>query len=466
MPSKILVVDDEPHLEIVILQVFRKEIRNRELAFLFARNGEQALDVLAESGDVDLVLSDINMPKMSGLVLLRHLNERYPLIKTVIVTAYGDMANIRSAMNHGAFDFLNKPINFKDLKITIAKTLDHVKELKELAHERQQRYLAEKLQTMTEQMNTTLNVREVLDRFLETLAELVTFEWMAVFLERDQVLELEAFNHETVQHLRPGLVRHIFDQVSGYQRGMLGVELTATSRDELSGTLGRDVKGIVVVPLFGKNGACGMVMLGNESDESYSGEKIVAAFTLCSKAAFALENARLFERVRLLANTDGLTGLYNRRHFLEQSAKEVTRSLRYGNPLCAIMLDVDNFKALNDTHGHAAGDEVLRVLAVTLNQECRQTDLLGRFGGDEMVILLIETDAELGREIAERLRRAVEEQVFDIEGEGRIPITISMGMATLHNNETCTIEDLLRLADRRLYMAKEKGRNRVEVAGA
>ena len=464
MPSKILVVDDEPHLEIVILQVFRKEIRNREFSFSFARNGEQALSVLAEVPDIDLVLSDINMPKMSGLVLLRHLNERYPLIKTIVVTAYGDMANIRTAMNHGAFDFLNKPINFKDLKITIAKTLDHVKQLKELVRERQQRYLTERLQTMTEQMNLSLNVTEVLDHFLKSLDEVVPNQWMMVYLMRDQALEPMASTLDPSIHLKSDHARRIYAQISDYQRPMLGTELDPETTLALDEGFPGMLTGLLAVPLFTRNGSLGMVLLNN-GDESYETEKVDHAFSLCGKAALALENATLFERVRQLANTDGLTGLHNRRHFLEQSAKEVTRSLRYGNPLCAIMLDVDDFKSLNDSYGHPAGDEVLCLLAQTLIRECRQTDLLGRFGGDEMVILLIETDAQLGMEIAERLRRAVEQQSFEIAQDQTYNITISMGMATLGAQNTATIDDLLRVADRCLYQAKSNGRNRVEAAG-
>lgn len=127
----ILVVDDETDLEILIKQKFRKEIRNKEYEFLFAINGREALEKIKIQPYVDIVLSDINMPEMDGLTLLSKLNEISPLIKSVIVSAYGDMENIRTAMNRGAFDFITKPINFEDLSITMEKTLRHAEGVKQ-----------------------------------------------------------------------------------------------------------------------------------------------------------------------------------------------------------------------------------------------------------------------------------------------------------------------------------------------
>lgn len=129
--SKILVVDDEVDLEILIKQKFRKQIREQEYEFLFAVNGRDALEKLKEKPDIDIVLSDINMPEMDGLTLLSKINEKNPLIKSVIVSAYGDMKNIRTAMNRGAFDFITKPINFDDLTLTIQKTVKHALHLKQ-----------------------------------------------------------------------------------------------------------------------------------------------------------------------------------------------------------------------------------------------------------------------------------------------------------------------------------------------
>lgn len=131
--TKILVVDDEPDLEELIKQKFRKNIKAHEYGFFFAENGRHALEVLEQNDEIDLVLTDINMPEMDGLTLLSKLNELNYFQKTVIVSAYGDMDNIRTAMNLGAFDFITKPIDFKDLEVTMVKTIKHVLELKQSA---------------------------------------------------------------------------------------------------------------------------------------------------------------------------------------------------------------------------------------------------------------------------------------------------------------------------------------------
>src|SRR4051812_3529526 len=129
--TKILVVDDETDLEVLIRQKFRQKIREQQYEFVFAGNGRDALDKLQQHADIAIVLSDINMPEMDGLTLLSKLTEAAPLTRAVMVSAYGDMDNIRTAMNRGAFDFVTKPVNFEDLEITMEKTISYVNQLKE-----------------------------------------------------------------------------------------------------------------------------------------------------------------------------------------------------------------------------------------------------------------------------------------------------------------------------------------------
>jgi sigma-B regulation protein RsbU (phosphoserine phosphatase) len=138
MPAKLLVVDDEPDLESLVRQKFRRQIRDEEYEFVFARSGAEALSRLSEHPDIGMILSDINMPEMDGLTLLGRINEmKNPLLKAVIVSAYGDMENIRTAMNRGAFDFVTKPIDFNDLETTITKTLKHVEETRRALEDHQ-----------------------------------------------------------------------------------------------------------------------------------------------------------------------------------------------------------------------------------------------------------------------------------------------------------------------------------------
>ena len=135
-PARILAVDDEPDFELLISQRFRKQIRDGEFSFAFARHGEEALAVLDADPAFDLILLDINMPVMDGLTLLARLRERQSAVRSIIVSAYGDMANLRTAMNRGAFDFVTKPVDLNDLEITVRKTLADVGKLREMERQR------------------------------------------------------------------------------------------------------------------------------------------------------------------------------------------------------------------------------------------------------------------------------------------------------------------------------------------
>lgn len=163
MPSKILVVDDEPDLEILIRQKFKKQIRQQELQFIFVHNGVEALLKIQAEPDIDIVLTDINMPEMDGLTLLTKLNEQNSLIKAIIISAYGDIENIRIAMNRGAFDFLTKPIDFQDLEITTNKTLQYVQQMKQALE--QERYL-QRLEAENLRLSTELDIARRLQQML------------------------------------------------------------------------------------------------------------------------------------------------------------------------------------------------------------------------------------------------------------------------------------------------------------
>ena len=180
MTARILVVDDEPDLETLIQQKFRHQIRDGTVSFLFARDGVEALAALKANSDIDLVVTDINMPRMDGLSLLQKLQESEEKLSTIIVSAYGDMTNIRTAMNRGAFDFLTKPIDFLDFETTIAKTLRHIEILRdarrrlveaERAHASLSRYfspnLAERLASDADAIDLGGQRREIASLFTD-----------------------------------------------------------------------------------------------------------------------------------------------------------------------------------------------------------------------------------------------------------------------------------------------------------
>jgi diguanylate cyclase (GGDEF)-like protein len=172
-------------------------------------------------------------------------------------------------------------------------------------------------------------------------------------------------------------------------------------------------------------------------------------------------DARTEELARLAA-TDSLTGVANRRHFIQHAAEELAHSHRFDRPFCILMMDIDHFKRINDRYGHAVGDATLRALVTVLNDAKRESDLLGRLGGDEFAVVLRESDGRNGRVVAERLRQQAAATQVTSDGE-EISFTVSFGIAA---RETAgdTLEGLMRRADAALYRAKNRGRNRVEMS--
>ena len=151
---KILVVDDEPDLQPLMLQRMRRDIRKGRYQFVFAHNGLEALEALEQDPTIDMVLSDINMPRMDGLALLSQIAKVAPNLRSVIVSAYGDMKNIRTAMNRGAFDFVTKPIDFDDLRVTIDRTLRHLAEWREAIESR------DKLITLQNELDVATKIQQ------------------------------------------------------------------------------------------------------------------------------------------------------------------------------------------------------------------------------------------------------------------------------------------------------------------
>ncbi len=176
----------------------------------------------------------------------------------------------------------------------------------------------------------------------------------------------------------------------------------------------------------------------------------------------SLERARLFQEVQSLALTDPLTGLQNRRSIFELGRIEFSRAQRMNRPFCCMMLDLDHFKKVNDDYGHQVGDQVLQEFATLCQRSVRDVDFVGRYGGEELIIILPETDRDTAVQVAERLRTSISEQRTVINDK-EVCVTVSIGVATKDEN-TPHIEALIARADQALYIAKHKGRNRVAIS--
>lgn len=216
----------------------------------------------------------------------------------------------------------------------------------------------------------------------------------------------------------------------------------------------------MVVPIIYGNQTLGGLCLYNVNENHYKEDQLIK---LVGEELVLLMRIRsLYIETKILAITDGLTKLCNRRHFQEVYEKEFSRAKRYGSSLSVIMIDIDHFKKLNDTYGHQLGDHVLEKIATVIKQNYRNTDTVARYGGEEMIVVMPETNMESALYPTERLKKAVETTKFEWTDNQIIKVTISIGLATL-TQDIQKEQDLIKRADEALYTAKENGRNRIEI---
>jgi diguanylate cyclase (GGDEF)-like protein len=214
------------------------------------------------------------------------------------------------------------------------------------------------------------------------------------------------------------------------------------------------------VPLIVQDTIIGLLSIDSAKLHHFTKDSQNIAREFADQVAIVLKNTRLLEETRMLAIVDPLTGLYNRRGLLELGKIEFGRSNRLARPFSGIMLDIDHFKEVNDSFGHDAGDSVLEELARRCKKCLREIDLIGRYGGEEFVALLPETDFESSLVVAERLRSAISTMPIQITDVFVLNITASLGVAHKDEN-TPNLETLIARADQAMYIAKHRGRDRV-----
>lgn len=320
---------------------------------------------------------------------------------------------------------------------------------------------------LNQAMTSTLELTVLFERMLNVLKDLIHCDRIVLFTYNPGAEELIVRKTYGIDpELLKGMIFSLDEGITGkaaLSQQMLYIENLKTDERNL-GYKGRSHSGgsMVSMPLVIKKRLAGVLNLHKIETSAFSESDLQLIQAIANQAAIAIDNSQLYEKTRNLSNTDELTGLANRRHFQMILKREVAQAQRFHSHFSLIMTDIDHFKTYNDSHGHLKGDIVLKKVADILLQNTRGIDLVGRFGGEEFVILLPKTDKLGALAAAEKLRACVMADIFPGASKSQPGgnLTLSLGIAE-YPTDSKDLYELLDLADRALYRAKEEGRNRV-----
>jgi diguanylate cyclase (GGDEF)-like protein/PAS domain S-box-containing protein len=321
---------------------------------------------------------------------------------------------------------------------------------------------AQALKQALDELASQLDLSLVLKRILVSLKTVLNYDSATLFLrdqEKFKVVAARGFQHTA------RLINRTFPATDLLLREIQMVKAPIILDDAQNDPRfekweGSDlVRGWMGVPLIRHDEFIGLLTIDHYQPCAYTQEDASLALSFANSAAIVIENARLFEQTQRMALTDTLTGIYNRRYFYELAQKEFSRSKRYQNPMSIILIDIDHFKNVNDHYGHLAGDQVLMQFVQRIQEELRTSDILARFGGEEFIILLPETNLGDATQVAERLREVTAQYPFLLV-TAQAFITISLGVSCFRFT-TLSLDHLIDESDKALYEAKQFGRNRV-----
>ena len=320
------------------------------------------------------------------------------------------------------------------------------------------------LRTVAEKLNRSVEIADVTSSGLEQIVKSVGARFGYVILNNGNGRPRLVGSYQM-----PEILKNIFSKYpycpscKSFERFMAGEyqEPVAFIPCPIMDEVSMSYPGSLSIPLHLGERQLGILTLIMAPQAVFSGDEINLLQTIGDQYSAAVERAGLFENAEYLATVDSLTGLYNRRFFFQAAQKEFARTKRYGHPVTIVMLDIDFFKYVNDKFGHLVGDYVLQQVADRCKSVLRSSDMIGRYGGEEFVILLPETDLEQAKRIADRIRQLVMNRPIVTE-RGDVSLTVSLGLACLEPGLNNNLEQILDFADQALYRAKALGRNRIQ----
>ncbi|HSB54529.1 MAG TPA: diguanylate cyclase [Gemmatimonadales bacterium] len=471
LAPKILVADDDQALTRTLSWI----LKENEYEVVAVTNGEHLLDRL-RADQYDLLLLDIMMPGADGLQLLERVKSD-PSLRHVPVLMISSMppeeATVR-ALGLGAADFISKPFRVREL---LARVKAHLRVGRELNQARAEARTRSEMVDILQEVTASLKPDEIYHILVRRVARGLKISKCSLIFAtpgEEEATVVASYENPMLRNLRIGLNR--YPEIRRALDTRQTVLVTDVATDPLYAQARTEweaegfqvpTRSAIAIPFVMKDQRAGVFFLRtteedtplNHSDVAFA-EQVIKAASQALDKAYDLESAVLGrEQMKQLAETDPLTETYNRRALAEKLVQEIERANRYNTMLACLMVDVDNFKHINDAHGHIVGDGVLRQLGAILRREQRTVDIVARYGGEEFVVLLPETATSGARIFAERIIKKVASQNFGEDGR-QVHVTISVGIACYPDQRVTDSESLLHLADQNLYKAKLDGRNR------
>ena len=452
MTARVLVVDDVP----ANVRLLEARLSAEYFDVVTAMSGREAL-AICERAECDLVLLDVMMPDMDGLEVCRRLksNPATHHIPVVMVTALDQPSDKVRGLEAGADDFLTKPIQ----ELALIARVRSLARLKMITDELRMRVLTSR------EIGIELPEREAVadtgrnGRILIVDDRPASYERISATLAKEHEVEVEADPNQALFHAADGNYDLLIVSLGLENFDALRLCSQVRSLDR--------TRGLPILAVTEPDNNVRMLR-GLEIGVNDFLIRPIDKNELLARTRSQVRKRRYAERLRdnvqlsiEMAITDALTGLSNRRYMESHLGTLIEQAAARGKPLASLIIDIDYFKAINDTHGHDAGDDVLRDFAMRIKKSIRGIDLACRYGGEEFVIVMPETDMAVAAMVAERLRRRIAAEPFAVaQGTRHIPVTISIGIAGLRDKDD-TAAALLKRADQALYRAKRDGRNRV-----
>ncbi|KXF77643.1 diguanylate cyclase response regulator [Paramesorhizobium deserti] len=452
MTARILVVDDLP----ANVKLLETRLLAEYYDVVSALSGQEALEI-CHSSNVDIVLLDVMMPGMDGFEVCRRLkaDPKTTNIPVVMVTALDRPEDRVRGLEAGADDFLTKPVNDLQL-ISRVKSLARLKNLSDELFLRASTAREADIEALLMSRADDAKARAKLLIVDEDLKVASRLEGL---LSKDNQIDIVTQPPAALISVVEGGYDCVIIStgLSGYDPLRLCSQMRAIERTRL-----------LPIILIAEHGETGLVARGLDLGVNDYLMRPLDRNELLARVRTQVKRKRYNDLLRRslsqtieMAVTDGLTGLHNRRYLDSHMSMLFTRSVSRERPLSVLMTDIDHFKRINDTYGHDAGDDVLRDFAGRLHRNIRGIDLACRYGGEEFIVVLPDTDAHMAAVVAERIRETVASTPFLIcNGTASVDVTISIGLASLQLRDD-SVEKLFKRADVALYEAKKNGRNRV-----